>query len=150
MTTEEKTTREILDMPPQLTAFEAMLGTFRPTDESDMAARSRSAILLEQCRVMEKELTPDARREKLVETFQKAEAEEISVSLNLYTRQVRFSSALTGGFIGLILGVLLTILGLAAAAHWFSTPPTPTPPIREIHYYQHIDPNMPFSSELKN
>lgn len=139
MTADEKTTKEILDMPPQLTAFEAMLGTFRPKGNSDAAAKVNQAILLEQCRSIEKSLTPDLRRERLLETIQAADQEEISLSLKQYAKQLRLSSALTGGLVGLILGVALTALGLVAAAHYLSAPPAPSvQPIREIHHYMTI------------
>ena len=154
MTADEKTTKEILDMPPQLSAFEAMLGTFRPTGDADAAAKVRQAILLEQCRGIEKSLSPELRRERLLETIQAAEKEEISLSLKQYAKQLRLSSALTGGFVGLILGAVLTMLGLIAASHYLSASSPPNvQPIREIHHYMTIqdqngNPLLPDLTEL--
>jgi len=133
-TNNEKITREIFEMPPELSALEAMLGTFRPTENSAAVQRTRSAALLEQCRLIEAELTPDLRRERLVETIEQASQEEISLSLNQYTRQLRFVSSLTGGVVGFFLGILFTFLGIMASLHWLTPAPPAPSPVRENPY----------------
>ena len=132
----EEETRKIFEMPPELSALEAALGTFCPTGSPDDAARTRSAILLEQCRLIEADLTPESRRERLVETIEQASKEEISLSLNQYAKQLRFVSTLTGGIVGFFLGILFAFLGIAASVHWLTPPPSPSAtPVREIRYY---------------
>lgn len=135
MTQDEKTTQSILEMSPQLIAFEAMLGTIRPKISDERLEAMRWTIMTEQCRLADEALSPRSRHEKLLETIQAAETEEISVSLNQYARQVRFSSALTGGFIGMMLGAIFTILLLIAVSHYFANNTSTIQPVREIHHY---------------
>lgn len=131
MTQNEEKLRENFEMPPELSAFEAALGEFRPTIDSDRMDRIKMELLLAECRQIEKTLSPEARRERLVETIHLAEKEEISLSLNQYVRQVRMASSLTGGVTGFLLGILLTFIGILLSVHVITqTQPTP-PPITE-------------------
>ncbi len=112
---------EPFQLSPDLSALEARIGQFQPRIEKERLEKIKSTILMEQCRRLEKILTPETKRERLVETFERAEKEEVSLSLNQFLKSVRTTSTLTGGAVGFLLGVLFTFVGIFLTVH-FLTP----------------------------
>ena len=130
---------ETIDLPPELSKLEARLAQFRPQLDEKELQRLQLAVLREQCRLLDAKSSPDSRREYLVETFKRAEKEEVSLSLNKFLKSVRLTSALTGGIIGFLLGTLLTFAGIYLTIRCFtpeavtSRPPVGSRSLDELH-----------------
>lgn len=140
--TENSDRSEILDMTPEHSAMEAMLGSFRPVSSSDEREKMKATILCECCRLAEQQKVPS--REKLVETIVQVGKNEITLSLTQYVRSIQRSAILFGGLIGLICGVIITIITLFCFVHFLPTSPQPTAisspnPQPVAQYY---DPNL--------
>lgn len=122
--TENNDRSEILDMTPEHSAMEAMLGSFRLVSLSDEREKMKATILCECCRLAEQQKIPS--REKLVETIVQVGKNEITLSLTQYVRSIQRGAILFGGLIGLICGVILTIVTLFCFVHFFPTSPQST------------------------
>lgn len=111
---------ETFCLPPDLSALEARLGQFLPRLDEKRRQKLQTALLWEQCRLLEEKNSPQQRRENLVETFKMAEKEEVSLSLNQLLKSVRISAVLAGGVLGFLLGTLTTFAGIYLTVHFLS------------------------------
>ena len=123
------------ELPPELSALEAKLASFRPVADPMSQERTKTTVLLASC-----ELVRDGRlslsREKLIETIVKSGEPEITLSLRQYTKNVRTHATLNGVLIGVIVGVLIGIVGTILLVRTLL--PTTQPPVIQNHYYQQV------------
>ena len=135
MKTESK---QPIELPPELSATEAMLASFRPETDPIRKEQAKTAVLLESCQLVQQgQLTFS--REKLVETIVRSGEPEITLSLQQYTKTVRTHSTLNGLLIGVIAGTLLGIIGTFIIVWQLqSMTSQPNPPIIQNHYYQQV------------
>ena len=125
-----------LELPPELSAIEAKLASYRPVADPVTQERTKTTILLASC-----DLVRDGQlslsREKLVETIVKSGEPEITLSLQQYTKTVRTHATLNGLLIGVLIGCLLGIIGAILIVRvLLLTTPQPTSPMIQYHYYE--------------
>jgi hypothetical protein len=105
-----KTEQAPTELPPELSAVEAKLASFRPVADPVAQERTKTTVLLTSC-----ELVRDGRfslsREKLIETIVKSGEPEITLSLRQYTKTIRTHATLNGLLLGILAGVLIGIVG---------------------------------------
>jgi len=109
-----------LELPPELSALEASLGSLEPLTLPGSAEAVKSNALL---RLFEN--TPPLTGEKLIETIVKTGDQEITLSLREYVKSARLIAGLYGSAIGVLVGLLLGI-GLMLLVV--------KPAVREIHH----------------
>lgn len=128
-----------IELPPEISATEALLASFRPETDPTRKEQAKTAVLLESCQLAQQGMMTFS-REKLVETIVRSGEPEITLSLQQYTKTVRIHSVLNGLLFGILLGGLLGVIGAFVISRYFQ-PPTaqPTVPmIQHQHYYQQI------------
>ena len=108
-----------LELPPELSALEASLGSLEPLTLPGSAETVKSNALL---RLFE---TTPLTGEKLIETIVKTGDQEITLSLREYVKSARLIAGLYGLAIGVLVGLLLGI-GLMLLVV--------KPAVREIHH----------------
>jgi hypothetical protein len=125
-----------IELPPELSAMEAKLASFRPLADPMAQERTKTVVLLESCElVRDGQLTLS--REKLVETIVKSGEPEITLSLQQYTKTVRAHATFHGVLIGTILGAVIGIIGTILLVRLLlPTVTQPTVPVIEHHYYE--------------
>ncbi len=128
-----------IELPPELSAVEALLASFRPVADAVSQERAKTTVLLESCELV-REGQLSLSREKLVETIVKSGEPDITLSLQQYTKTVRTHATLHGLLIGVIAGTLLGLVGAVLLVRLLlpvSAPASPSPVIQH-HYYQHV------------
>ncbi len=97
---------ESLELPPELSAWEATLAAAKPTSDSAARERTKAHALLETCR----RAAPE--KADLIEAILEAGEQRMSRSLRQYVRSERFRAGTVGVVIGLLLGAILNVFGM--------------------------------------
>ena len=131
-----KTESPQLELPPELSAIEAKLASYRPLADPMVQERTKTTVLLESCELVRNgQLTLS--REKLVETIVKSGEPEITLSLQQYTKTVRTHATFNGVLIGVIIGAVFGVVGtILLVRSLLPTITQPTVPVIQHHYYQ--------------
>ena len=126
----------LIDLPPDLSALEAKLASFRPQADAVVQERTKTTVLLASC-----DLVRDGQlslsREKLVETIVKSGEPEITLSLQQYTKTVRTHATLNGLLLGVMIGCVLGVVGAILLVRvLLPTLTQPPVPVIQHHYYE--------------
>ena len=136
-----------IELPPELSALEAKLASYRPLADPVAQERAKTAVLLESCElVRDGQLTLS--REKLFETIVKSGEPEITLSLQQYTKTVRTHATLNGVLLGMIGGILLGVVGAILLVRLLMPTLTQPPvPVIQNHYYEASGLGLPTSDK---
>ncbi|GHT40928.1 hypothetical protein FACS189443_1970 [Planctomycetales bacterium] len=116
------------NLPPELSALEAALGTLEPAVKSGSKEAAKSTVLL---RLFDS--PPPLSGEKLIETIVRSGDQEITLSLKEYVKSARFTAGLYGAGLGIAAGLLLGLfLGVGMT---LLLRPVQELPVREVYHY---------------